>query len=421
MTHHTFWFPLIGWGLLLVAGCPSSSSSPAASSEDAGGGEIDTETPDTTATPDTMAPLPDTTPDSEGIDTGPVLGPDMIEVQVTLDGEPAVDTLLVQGGTTHQWRTDAAGRARITVDRSVEGELIVMASHPEARQRGVDADFEADEPQRIELFRYSGDNPNYTFQDPGEPSRRGSTSQCGHCHQTINDAWYLSPHRTSASNPTVHDLYAGVASAIDSEEACVERGGRWQEGLQPGTDKPGMRCYLGVGLLPMLNSDCGGDQQPSCDTEATHFGGCASCHAPAIDGALQGRDLLEARGVAYDYGVSCDVCHRVDRVDLDDLEPGVAGRLHLTRPGERSPSLALGVFLPLTFGPSHDSPNPRMGSVQRDHFRNGHICAGCHQHDQPGELAALDPERWPEGRLPVQSTWEEWRQGPLSEAAPCPS
>jgi hypothetical protein len=34
---------------------------------------------------------------------------------------------------------------------------------------------------------------------------------------------------------------------------------------------------------------------------------------------------------------------------------------------------------------------------------------------------SLDPERWPQGRLPVHSTWEEWRQGELSEATRCPS
>ena len=46
-----------------------------------------------------------------------------------------------------------------------------------------------------------------------------------------------------------------------------------------------------------------------CDTVATEFGGCADCHAPAINGRLGGRDLLEATDFSYDYGVHCDFCH----------------------------------------------------------------------------------------------------------------
>ena len=412
---HTLYHPFAAAVLLgaCLAACGGGSSSAPASSEDAGGVE------DTSAPPEDVAD--DTSVAEDTADALPPLGPDMIRVQVTLDGEPAADTLLVQGGTPHHWRTDADGAAVITIDREVEGQLYVVASHPEARQRGVEADFDAEAPQRIELFRFSGDNPDYVFQDPGEPGRREDTRACGHCHQTINDAWHASPHRASASNPVVQDVYAGVASAVLSEEVCQARGGRWLEGLQPGTDKPGMRCYVGAGVLPTLNDGCGGEGEPTCDTRATRHGACADCHAPAIDGQLGGRDLLEAQGIAFEYGVSCDVCHRVNAVRLDAEEPGVAGRLELRRPGERSPSLALGVYLPLTFGPSHDSPNPRMGSVQRDHFRDATLCAGCHQHDQPALAGELDRARWPDGRLPVQSTWEEWRGGPLSEASPCPS
>ncbi len=47
-----------------------------------------------------------------------------------------------------------------------------------------------------------------------------------------------------------------------------------------------------------------------------------------MDGQIGGRDLAEATGVALDYGVHCDVCHRVEAVDLGGA-PGVAGRLKL--------------------------------------------------------------------------------------------
>jgi hypothetical protein len=102
----------------------------------------------------------------------------------------------------------------------------------------------------------------------------------------------------------------------------------------------------------------------------------------------------------------------------------VAGRLRLHRPSEPG-SIALGAggYLPLTFGPNHDVPNPRMGVVQRDHFDEASFCAGCHQdHHAPRvPSAAIDRTRWPDGVLPIQSTWAEWESSPLSPAAPCQS
>ncbi|MFT6399433.1 MAG: hypothetical protein ACJAYU_004198, partial [Bradymonadia bacterium] len=55
----------------------------------------------------------------------------------------------------------------------------------------------------------------------------------------------------------------------------------------------------------------------------------------------------------------------MDRIE-PDAPSGIAGRLVLTRPSEARTG-PLGPWSPLIFGPSHDSPNPRMGSVQRDH------------------------------------------------------
>ena len=361
--------------------------------------------------------------DSPEPDMGDGVLPDEVEVLVTLDGEPVPSTRVVQGGTTLTWKTGADGRVVVQPDLEVMGEIVLLGSHPEARIRGVDVLPGIEQPLVIDLIRYNtSDNPNYTFQDPGEPSRRNTTTQCGHCHQTINDAWYASPHRTSASNPVVHDLYSGVASGFDSEEDCTRAGGRWLQGVAPGGAGIAFRCYLGQGVLPTLNTACEEapcEGNPAVDT----FGACADCHAPAINKVLGGRDLMEATEFAYDYGVSCNLCHQVDRIDMDAL-PGVAGRLVITRPSERgSVTLGAGGNLPLTFGPSHDSPNPRMGSVQRDHFRDGTLCAGCHQQEQavliPG--VDIDRDRWPSEKLPVHTTFEEWKQGALAEATRCPS
>lgn len=342
-----------------------------------------------------------------------------VEVIVHLDGAPVAGAVVLQGGALQHARTGADGRVTVVLDRELPGDVAVLASHPEARITGAMVD-ESPHPIILELTRYDRrDNPDYRFADPGEPERRPSTAQCGHCHLTFSDQWFESPHRTAASNPVVHDMYAGAAAAFDSEAACVQAGGRWRVGVAPGSGgAPGSRCYLGDGLLETVNPTC---TEAPCEGEATRFGGCADCHAPGIDGQIGGRDLLEASGVAHDYGVHCDVCHRVESVDLA-APAGVAGRLKLMRPSESAPvSLGGGGFRPLTFGPSHDVPNPRMGSVQRDHFRDATLCAGCHQHDAapmvPGQSA--DPARWPSGVLPLQSTYAEWLAGPFAGHTPC--
>jgi len=304
----------------------------------------------------------------------------VVTVTVTLDGEPAAGVRVAQAGALGSATTDASGQVSLAVDEGVVGEVAFVASHPEARTGG--APWYGAPGVTIRLDRYDPrDNPEYRFQDPGEPTRRGDSGQCAHCHVTINEDWFDSPHRTSASNPIVQALYRDD-------------------------------------VLPTLNPGCDAD---GC-SDATAFGGCADCHAPGIDGALGGRDLREATGRALDYGVHCDVCHRVDAIDLD-APAGVAGRLRLHRPSEPSPSPALGTWHPLTFGPSHDVPNPRMGLVQRDHFREAPLCAGCHELEQEVLVpdAAIDRERWPAGRLPIHTTYSEWLDGPLGGAVPCQS
>jgi hypothetical protein len=363
-------------------------------------------------------PAPDAAP--EAPDLGPdgsLEWPESVEVLVHLDGEPSPDTVVMQGGAHATFRTGPDGRVTLPIDLDVPGQVWVVGSHPRARIRAVRVEPPVRQPLVVELLRFGPDNPEYRFQDPGTPRRRNTTAQCSHCHRTIGDDWFRSQHQSAARNPRVHDLYAGTAH-IDDAGACAEAGGRWLDGRAPGGGEAA-RCYLGAGVLPALNSDaCRG---PCPEPERT--GACADCHAPGINGALGGRDLLEATEHAYEAGVHCDVCHRVEGIDPEG-EAGVAGWLQLHRPSEpASPSLGAGGLLPITFGPSHDSPNVRMGSVQRDHFRSGEICGGCHQLLQPVLVPGveIDRARWPSGRLPVHTTYEEWRTGVLGEATRCPS
>lgn len=354
--------------------------------------------------------------DDTGDDTGDDAGlPSEVTVRVTLDGAPVADATVSQGGTYRYALTDASGEAVVPIDFDVVGDLSIVASHPDARTRSSDL-VEGGTVVEIALTAFDRtDNPDYRFQDPGEPRRRPTTAQCGHCHQTIQEAWWDSPHRTAASNPRVHDLYAGAAASAADADACADLGGVWASGRAPGGGVA-ERCFVGEGVLEALN-DCEG---ADCDAPSD-AGACADCHAPGIDGTLGGRDLLEAEGYAHDYGVHCDVCHRVEDVVLD-ASAGVAGRLALHRPSEEGPiALGAGGLLPLSFGPSPDVPNPRMGVVPRDHYRDGSLCAGCHEQVVeplvPGVVA--DAARWADGQLPIQTTYSEWLAGPFGEVVPC--
>lgn len=348
-------------------------------------------------------------------------------VKVTLDDQPLADALITQGGSARTWRTDSQGLAYVRLDQHALDALVIFGSSEQARTRSIKLEAQQREPIEIKLnSAIPGDQPAYDFSDPGEPNRRPSTAECGHCHLSNNDHWYASPHRSSAKNPTVYDLYMGRASGLTTEEECHARDGHWALAQQEGQDELAWQCFQQISALGAFNASC---ITPPCDTrelayegDSEQWGGCADCHAPAINGVIGGgQDLLSARGHAFDYGVSCDLCHHVAQIDWS-LPAGVGGRLTLWRPQEEASfTLGAGGFLPLSFGPSADVSNPRMGISPRAHFRSGALCGGCHQHNHRDEHARspLDPTRWPQGQLPNQSTYAEWLEGPVSAVSAC--
>ena len=408
------------WGIVLgLVACSPSNDANTSSDND----PSSTTDPTTTVDPNPdPADDSDPTPPCEAPEEPGPLNEDVLWFQVSLDGV-AQEGIRVQQGGSHEWvTTDCRGNVLVPIqERARALGPTIIASHPEARIRAYE--FESPPPSQgpfsIELTRFSKtDNPRYAFQHPGTPSDRANTSRCGHCHEDINDAWYASSHRKSASNPRVLDHYQGTNSSLNTRETCEAQNGRWELGKSPGTDEITERCFVATGAFQTANPQCANLLE--CD-DASNFAGCADCHAPSINGQLGGRDLLEARDIAYEFGVHCDVCHRVESVKELDSAPGVAERLSLLRPSERSPSQALGTWFPLTFGPRHDVPNPRMGAVKRDHYQNGTICSGCHELDQEAlsPNQTISSERWPTGKIPIQSTFSEWRRSPFGDKVAC--
>ena len=79
-----------------------------------------------------------------------------IDVLVTLDGAPVEGALVIQGGTTEHWYTGADGRVSVLLDTAVVGDLMLVASHPEARVWG---EFTPDPEEPQDCLLYTSPSP----------------------------------------------------------------------------------------------------------------------------------------------------------------------------------------------------------------------------------------------------------------------
>jgi Cytochrome c554 and c-prime len=345
---------------------------------------------------------------------------------VVTDGEQPVEgAIVMQGGGMPALTTGPDGSYTIELTQAIPGTPTVVATKIGYRTIGVEFLELPTRPVEIALkYVTPPDNPAYVYRDPGtgDPVLDNSTAYCGHCHTTFTAQFQTSAHAKATRDPLVQDLYAGVSGAHATQAACEGAGGVWRAGLVPGTAaSSAAKCYLGGGVLPDLNLQCGGPGELACDDPAlpaadkpAAFGGCADCHAPGIDGPAGGRSLHEAVGLSFDNGVHCDVCHHVRDIDLSQ-PPGVAGRLQLQRPRDKVSEEPGADIVQVMFGPLLDVPNEFMGGSYQPKFSTSEFCAGCHDQRQEALLpgAALDPARWPDG-LPTHSTFTEWSEGPFN-------
>ncbi|HZO12700.1 MAG TPA: carboxypeptidase-like regulatory domain-containing protein, partial [Polyangiaceae bacterium] len=351
---------------------------------------------------------------SGGVDLPPEFTIDGVVVDE--DGAPVADAIVLQGGRTDEPTETSAADGTFTLTMRYEGMGVpaVVATKTGYRTAGVEFYALPDEAVTLTLYSVNPpDNTDYLYGEPGD-GNGPSTAYCGHCHNTFADQFTASKHKQATKNPLVQDTYAGVTQAFTTQASCTAAGGSWKVGLVPGTSADTTnKCYLGGGVLPDLNTGCGGPSQPACDHPASTpsaFGACADCHAPGIEGVAGGRNLHDAVGIAFDNGVHCDPCHKVSFVD--PTQPaGVGGKLVVQRPIERVGLNPRQVM----FGPLLDVPNSFMGGSYQPQFAEAVFCSGCHEQLQPALIPgqSLNATRWPDG-LPVHSTYSEWLSGPFA-------
>ena len=107
---------------------------------------------------------------------------------------------------------------------------------------------------------------------------------------------------------------------------------------------------------------------------------CLRCHAPIT---LVNEDYDLTEGVTLD-GVSCDFCHTVTAVHLDDP----------VRPYSNDPGLVKRSVLKTASSPAHEVSYSKL-------HESSEFCAGCHNYTSASGA-------------PILSTYDEWRRGPYA-------
>lgn len=345
-------------------------------------------------------------------------------VVVDPDGVAVPDAWVMLGGANpDDWvLTGADGTATLDVTDDGMTDRFILAGLEGWISGGANLrETEApDDPVTIEINPLpDADNADYSWQ-PGGNGDSPTSAECGHCHLTKGDDWATSAHRDSARNSHTWDLYTGAASTL-SEDDCAALGGWMAEGVEPGGDtSTTTRCYVGGGVLDLLNDGCGEPDQAACDHPDQRagldaFGSCGDCHAPAVDGGIPGQiDLAATTGIAWDEGVTCDFCHKI-RAVAPGPAPGLDGAITLERPSQ--PTLVTGQeFDPITFGPYPDVVVGIMKGSYAPDMRSADWCSSCHEYAR-GALSAdmpVDSARWPEG-LPLHETWSELNASPYGD------
>lgn len=306
---------------------------------------------------------------------------------------PAVQGRVVSAyGPVKNARVRVAGAdSHVQTDRQGIFSLYDLAGAPTARLRvaaGKEGYFNNAQPALVgsrmqDIFLNPvpvNDHPNYRFNSP---------AVCARCHIKLSRYWDQSKMAHTTANPKVLQMYYGT-DAIN------------RPGKGPGykTDHP------------------------------DRDGNCVTCHAPSaaatpgMPGDLQ--TLLLSPRIEWD-GISCDYCHKVRRV-LKSPKSASGFKAVFERQTARSGNAIL------VFGPYDDVAVPPMAASYNSIFEKGRYCSQCHSHiENTATGKAWDWRKvysagqWKgfglnDGtRIPVQTTYQEWKQWQEGLAADDPN
>jgi len=214
-----------------------------------------------------------------------------------------------------------------------------------------------------------GDRADYRFISP---------VVCSRCHVKVTKYYDQSKMAHTTSNPKVLQMYYGTDAFKRPDQG------------------PGYKL-----------------DNPGSD------GDCIACHAPSIASSNpRSRDLQDALYSARSEwdGISCDYCHKVQRVLKDPARPS-GFKAALNRQSAQNGNAIL------IYGPYDDVTAPPMAASYNPLYNEGRYCSQCHSHFKP--LADGKTWDWQEvytteewqgfglsqaGILPVQTTYQEWKQ-----------
>lgn len=211
------------------------------------------------------------------------------------------------------------------------------------------------------------DNNRYRFLSP---------VQCAQCHNTLARYWDQSKMAHTTSNPKVINMYDGSSTS------------RALAGPGYQVDNPGK------------------------------VGTCAVCHAPSAavtaDSSKDLKSILRSRSIEWD-GVSCDYCHKVNKVIRDESVPSKMKPLFRRQQAPKSNSI-------LVFGPYDDVVNGIMAASYNPVYGKSVFCATCHDHFETlpnstewDRKKVYSDVEWQgfglkgANQLPVQTTYREWK------------
>jgi hypothetical protein len=305
-------------------------------------------------------PIPTTapTPSSTASAVSPVPSSDLAISGVVLDpsGAPLSGATVRIQATTHETRTDAAGRFLLT---DLEEGLPVTVSAWAEGYYCAKVD-EVIPPTRDITFSMrpvqTNDNPNYQWISPtGENS-------CYSCKPGVTRIWLDNDaHGKSAANIRFLSMYNGTDV----------NGNR-----SPLTRYIQIRDYGLVPLRPDLTQPYYGPGYKLDFPDAA--GNCASCHTPgaAVDEPYD-TDPNTVSGVDL-FGIHCDYCHKIANVTLDPATglpypnmPGVLSQ-DLRRPFPEDPDRYQVFFA------NFDDDNVPMEDTYLPLIKESQWCAPCH-------------------------------------------